>query len=101
MKKAIKNLFHELNYNDNRITEDSLKINIVFSVYLLDENNNNVYTHEVLYGPEALYSELYYRNTAGNVYADYDTHKIGTSTILTNNTPQEWIENIDVLDELI
>ena len=39
MKKAIKNLFHELNYNDNRITEDSLKINIVFELYLLGENN--------------------------------------------------------------
>jgi hypothetical protein len=45
---------------------------------VLDENNNNVYTHKVLYSPETLYSELYYRNAAGNVYADYDDNKLGT-----------------------
>ena len=34
---------------------------------------------EALYKPEALYSELYYRNSAGNAYSDYDIHKLSTT----------------------
>lgn len=70
-------------------------------VEVVDATNNFVYTYEALYSPEALYSELYYRNSAGNVYSDYDIHKLGTSSIKTNNIPQEWIENEQILEELI
>lgn len=42
-----------------------------------DANGNNVYTYKTLYSVEALLTELYYRNSAGHAYADYDDHKIG------------------------
>lgn len=72
--------------------------NEVSGVYT--ELGEEICTYQPLYSPEALYSELYYRNTAGNVYADYDYHKIGTTSIITNNVPQEWIENEEVLARL-
>ena len=42
-----------------------------------DINAHNVYTKENIYCVESLLTELYYRNSAGNAYADYDHHKIG------------------------
>lgn len=57
--------------------------------FALDAGNNNVYTYKVLYSPEALYSELYYRNSAGNAYADYDTHKLGTTTLANTYVPMD------------
>jgi hypothetical protein len=46
-----------------------------------DSNSDNVYTYMSLYTPEALYTELYYRNSAGNSYSDYDNHKWGIENI--------------------
>ena len=66
-----------------------------------DAVGNWVYSYKSLYRPEALYSELYYRNSAENAYADYDVHKLGTETVSITTTPQEWIENEEVLNELI
>lgn len=65
-----------------------------------DALGNWIYSYKALYRPEALYSELYYRNSAGNAYADYEVHKLGTENISTTTTPQEWIENEEVLNEL-
>jgi hypothetical protein len=47
-----------------------------------------IYTYKPLYKPEALYSELYYRNSAGHEYADYDNHKLGTEKINESNLPK-------------
>lgn len=66
-----------------------------------DALGNWIYSYKSLYRPEALYSELYYRNSAGNAYADYEVHKLGTENISTTTTPQEWIENEEVLNELV
>lgn len=66
-----------------------------------DALGNWIYSYKALYRPEALYSELYYRNSAGNAYADYEVHKLGTENISTTTTPQEWIENEEVLNELV
>lgn len=68
---------------------------------VIDNLGNYIYSYKALYKPEALYSELYYRNSAGNAYADYDVHKLGTENITTDNIPQEWIENEQVLEELL
>lgn len=65
-----------------------------------DVNQDPIYYYKMLYSPEALYSELYYRNSAGNSYADYDTHKLGTTSITENNVPQYWIKDLETLRQL-
>ena len=66
-----------------------------------DESYKYVYTFTSLYKPESLYSELYYRNAGGNAYADYDVHKLGTNSVNVENIPQYWVENEQVLQELL
>ena len=66
-----------------------------------DDQLGWIYTYKALYKPEALYSELYYRNSAGHAYADYDVHKLGTTSVSTDSLPGEWIENETVLSELL
>ena len=41
-----------------------------------DERYKYVYTYKSLYKPQALYSELYYRNKERHAYADYDHNKV-------------------------
>ena len=67
--------------------------------YALVDNGvgGRIYTYKPLYKPEALYSELYYRNSAGNAYADYDVHKLGTTTITQSNVPQYQIVDEETL----
>lgn len=67
--------------------------------YALVDNGvgSRIYTYKPLYKPEALYSELYYRNSAGNAYADYDIHKLGTTTITQSNVPQYQIVDEETL----
>jgi hypothetical protein len=59
-----------------------------------------VYTYKALYRPEALYSELYYRNSAGHEYADYDDHKLGTEKITESNLPKFQIKDMETLTRL-
>ena len=58
-------------------------------VEVRDVNGDFIYTHPSLANPSALYSELYYRNSAGNAYADYDTHKLGTKNIGITYLPMD------------
>lgn len=51
---------------------------------VFDINIKNIYYYTELYSPKALYSELYYRNKAGNSYSDIDANKIGP-----NNNSQD------------
>lgn len=44
-------------------------------VKIRDVMNQDIYTYIPLNSPSALLSELYYRNKAGHVYADYDENK--------------------------
>ena len=64
---------------------------------VLDSNGDYVYTYKSMFKPEALYSELYYRNSAGNAYADYDTHKLGTTKINQSNIPDHNIVDLEDL----
>ena len=59
-----------------------------------------IYTYKPLYKPEALYSELYYRNSAGHEYADYDNHKLGTEKINESNLPKYQIKDMETLTQL-
>ena len=54
---------------------------------VLDSSGNTIYNYEKLYTPESLYSELYYRNSAGHSYPDYDIHKLGTEGLETTFIP--------------
>ena len=56
---------------------------------VLDVNRDFIYTYKSLYAPDALFSELYYRNSAGNAYADYDTHKQGTTSLGITYLPMD------------
>jgi transcription elongation factor Elf1 len=47
-----------------------------FAVYAAQHNNNRVYIKGELSDPEVMMSELYYRNSAGHAYADYDINKV-------------------------
>lgn len=72
-------------------------------VQVSDGQGNTFYTYEAIYTPEALLSELYYRNSAGNSYADYDVHKLGprnTSTSMTYS-PGEWFKDIETMYDII
>ena len=60
-----------------------------FNLVTLGSEDKNVYLYEVLYSPEALYSELYYRNSAGNAYADIETHKLGTEKLSISYVPAD------------
>ena len=44
-----------------------------------DGAEDTFYTYQALYTAKSLLSELYYRNSAGHSYADYDVHKVGPS----------------------
>ena len=67
-----------------------------------DVDSNNVYTYKALYSVEALLTELYYRNSAGNAYADYDDHKVGPEYLdLTTDSTMVQIKDIPTLDGLI
>ena len=57
---------------------------------ILLASGSKVYTYKNLYNTEALLTELYYRNSAGNAYADYDTHKVGPELLTTTMTPGIW-----------
>lgn len=59
-----------------------------------------IYTYKPLYKPEALYSELYYRNSAGHAYSDYDNHKLGTEKITESNLPKFQIKDMETLTQL-
>ena len=53
-----------------------------------------------LYNPETLLSELYYRNSAGNSYADYDTHKLGPDKLTVTHTDGLWIKDVATISRL-
>ena len=53
-----------------------------------DGAGDTFYTYQSLYTPRALLSELYYRNKAKHVYADYDTNKIKLGDVV-NGKPLE------------
>jgi hypothetical protein len=46
---------------------------------IFDENSEKIYTYESKYNPDSIISELYYRNIAGNIYADSDINKLSTT----------------------
>lgn len=68
---------------------------------VLDSNGDNIYTYTNMYSTEALLSELYYRNSAGNVYADIDDHKVGTKQLTTNQVEDRWFKDVDTMYEII
>jgi len=47
-----------------------------FAVYAAQHNNNRVHINGELSDPEVMMSELYYRNSAGHAYSDYDINKV-------------------------
>lgn len=51
-----------------------------------DGVDDTFYTYQPLYTPKALLSELYYRNKAKHVYADYDTNKIKLGDTVDDKT---------------
>lgn len=51
-----------------------------------DGAGDTFYTYQPLYTPKALLSELYYRNKAKHVYADYDTNKIKLGDTVDDQT---------------
>ena len=69
--------------------------------FVLDANSNNVYTKENLYNVESLLTELYYRNSAGHAYADYDYHKIGPEHLTQYlSDDRVWVANRDIITKL-
>ena len=81
------------------LPNDAMFPGAVVPVYALCFNDSEQ-QEKALFRPEALYSELYYRNTAGNSYADYDINKIGTDSITQTNVPQQQIIDEETLAEL-
>ena len=69
--KSGKDEYQEIYYRDNN---DYYEIT--------DGLNNTFYTYSTLYSPKSLLSELYYRNKAGNSYADYEENKIKVGDVL-------------------
>lgn len=69
--------------------------------FVLDEGSQNIYTYNPLYNVESMLSELYYRNSAGNSYADYDTHKLGTKDLKVYTEADEWFKDIDTMNDII
>ena len=67
----------------------------------LDPYDNPVYTYESLYNVESMLSELYYRNSAGNAYADYDTHKLGTQSLKVITEADEWFRDVETMEDII
>lgn len=59
-----------------------------------DGVSNTFYTYQPFYTPKALLSELYYRNKAKHVYADYDTNKIKLGDTVNGKT----LEIQDILE---
>lgn len=53
----------------------------------IDKDGNNIYDYKLLYTPKALFSELYYRNSAGNSHVDYENNKI---TIDQLSKKEDW-----------
>lgn len=66
-----------------------------------DGAGDTFYTYQALYTAKSLLSELYYRNSAGHSYADYDVHKVGPSQYATEYAPVKWFKNVDTMNEII
>ena len=52
------------------------RINDQYAVYSDEERSRRVYIDKGKVDPEILMTELYYRNSAGHAYADYDINKV-------------------------
>lgn len=72
-----------------------------------DGAGDKFYTYEGIYTSDSLLSELYYRNSAGHAYADYDAHKLGTTTAgrsdfvpIDGDWKDVWCSDLDRLAEL-
>lgn len=59
-----------------------------------DGAGDTFYTYQALYTAKSLLSELYYRNSAGHQYADYEVNKVKVGDSIEGNT----LEITDVLD---
>ena len=72
-------------------------------VQVSDGQGDTFYTYESIYTPDSLLSELYYRNSAGNSYADYDVHKLSPKNISTSITysPGPWFKDIETMNKII
>ena len=60
-----------------------------------------VYIKTNKYRVESLLTELYYRNSAGNSYADYDVHKIGPEYLSHSKQVDLWCRDEVILDKII
>ncbi len=70
--------------------------------FVLDSEDKNIYTKLTIYKVESLLTELYYRNSAGHVYADYDYHKIGPEYLTSYaSTKRIWLRDEIVLEKVI
>ena len=61
-----------------------------------DGAGDTFYTYQPLYTSKALLSELYYRNKAKHVYADYDTNKIKLGDTVDDQTLE--IQDISIIN---
>lgn len=61
---------------------------------VFDGAGDTFYTYQALYTAKSLLSELYYRNSAGHQYADYEVNKVKVGDSIEGNT----LEITDVLD---
>lgn len=66
-----------------------------------DGAGDTFYTYQALYTSSSILSELYYRNSAGHSYADYDIHKVSPSQLTSKYTPIEWVKDIDTMNDII
>ena len=80
--------YHPIYYKDNDEKFQEVK----------DEIGNIVCIYRPLYTPESLYSELYYRNSAGHIYADLDAHKLGTDKLDITYIPMNLNETFKATD---
>lgn len=93
--KGKKILLYALYFKSN---EDDLK-----NVYILDQNTYNevndgvypIYTLQAQNTPDSIVSELYYRNKANHVYADYDVHKLSTKDL----NIEDYVPPINISEE--
>lgn len=76
-------------------------------VEVSDGAGDTFYTYEALYTSDSLLSELYYRNSAGHAYADYDAHKLGTTVggrlsyaPIEGDWEEVWCSDLDRLEVL-
>jgi hypothetical protein len=77
-------------YNSTKVGEDSgvwALSELVENYSSLLDTNNRVFTKGDVISPEVMMTELYYRNSAGHAYADYEINKV-KYTVNENGVPE-------------